>query len=158
MEKGFLAAVVMIAVHAGCTERSLEIDTDGAPGVMDLLTPPIPKPDLARTDLAGVDLAGVDLAEPVPDLAMSVDLAMPLSCQARFGSLPGYLPCGETATTCRFSIGNEQQKFNCAAACGGGGSTCLSEWEVDGVSCDVGTHPLLSCSTPHHEVVCICSR
>jgi hypothetical protein len=156
-ERVFCIAVVVTTLGAAaCTRRNLGYEVE--PGVTDLSTEKGP-----RYDLAGVDTGAEDLAQAAIDLAAAVDLATPDlpasgSCDDRFGALPGYLLCEETATTCRFSVGNEVQKFNCAAACADGASVCLSEWEVNGVSCDVGTNPLLSCSTQHHEVVCVCSR
>jgi len=131
-----VAVVVLLAAYgAGCTRRDLGIDLDGGPDVRDLSTE-------AKRDLAGVDIGAFDLAQI-------------LSCNDRFGSLPDYVLCEETPSTCRFSFGNEQQKSSCGAACG---ASCQSEWEVDVASCDVGSNPPLTCTTNHHEVVCVCSR
>ncbi len=157
-----LVSVLVAGALGGCTRDNPDFDGQPEPIVRDLATGKGPGLDLAL-------MGGLDLARGPGDLSTSLDLSTSVdlggadhgtsgSCNDLYGSLPGFVLCEQTATTCRFSFGNETTKFSCAAACAGGMAACLSEWEVNGVSCDVGTNPLLTCSTLHHEVVCVCAR
>jgi hypothetical protein len=81
--------------------------------------------------------------------------APPSACKTRYGALPGYLSCGETAQQCRFvqATANAQ---TCTTICSSRGGSCLRADNGDPGSCTI-TNQDVGCDVALASSICTCS-
>jgi len=80
----------------------------------------------------------------------------PTTCATRYGSLPGYLLCKETAQQCRFVQATSTAQ-TCTAVCTSRGGTCVQADNGDPGSCTV-TNAMVGCDAALASSICVCTR
>jgi hypothetical protein len=83
------------------------------------------------------------------------------ACAAKYGGVPGYILCYETATECAFNAATELT--SCTAVCAEKGGTCLDVIDNPnevGTECETAPEPLpVTCDSSTFEtMICICDR
>lgn len=77
------------------------------------------------------------------------------TCDAVFGSVPGYALCAENATTCRFAYITPAREM-CQTLCAAQGGTCVSAENGDPGLCAV-IGPAM-CTSLFTDAICLCSK
>lgn len=129
--------------------------TDGSiDAPLDLLSipdKPISVPDkLVPADKLLTPDKPVSLDQPVPP-----DVGPP-SCTAKYGKAPGFVLCGETASSCVFYFLESGGGAACNSVCQAFGGSCIGAWEDTGANCQEGA--TYTCSTLMVDGICVCSR
>jgi hypothetical protein len=83
------------------------------------------------------------------------------ACAVKYGEVPGFILCYETATECAFNAVTEFT--SCTAVCAAAGGTCLDVIDNPnevGEECEIAPEPLpVSCDSSTFEtMICICDR
>ena len=77
----------------------------------------------------------------------------PPSCNERYGSLPGFMPCGESPGSCEFYV--QTQDASCADVCAAQGGACIRAYADDANTCT--RQDSVACSATAFDQLCTCT-
>jgi len=120
-------------------------------------------PYASRTPAADADAAALDGVAEASAVEAAVDGPRP-TCTAKYGTVPGFILCKETATDCSFNAATDYVT-SCTAVCEAVGGTCLGAIDNPndpGTECEEATDPPaqpVTCDSATFEtMLCVCDR
>lgn len=174
-----LALGALLPAGPGCTQLLPVLVVDAGPTALDAPSRDAPSDDAPPSDDAApsddaplVLDASSDTGRDVPPDAPRTDAPAPLdagrdggpdggpapSCNAAYGSLPGYLLCSETASGCTFGVSFGGGLSDCRSVCMSAGGACLEAYRMDagGGACTLTNRQ--ACGSGASPATCVCTR
>jgi hypothetical protein len=116
-------------------------------------------PYASRSPAADADAATLDGA--ADEAGETTDGPRP-TCTAKYGTVPGFILCEETATDCSFNVATDYVT-SCTTVCAGAGGACLDAIDNPndpGTECEEATdaQPVTCDSSTFETMLCVCDR
>lgn len=177
---GAFALGAILAIGPGCTQLLPVLVVDAGGSAVDA-----PELDATRSDAPALDAPpSSDDAPPALDAATDArrdmprdapatdaptevdagrdggpDAGPPASCDDAYGSLPGYVLCDETATTCTFGVTFSSGALSdCRSVCMTAGGDCREAFRLDAMGGSCALTDRQACGAGSSPAICICSR